>query len=90
MAQRKDPIKTNYAVGDKTAFITFDPEKPEEAANAIKNANALDCYQALAYGGGRERFDGRYDQRARGNSYIPRNGGSGGDGEWSTGYRNRR
>jgi hypothetical protein len=40
--------------------------------------------------GGRERFDGRYDQRARGNSYIPRNGGSGGDGEWSTGYRNRR
>lgn len=57
MAQRKDPIKTNYAVGDKTAFVTFDPEKPEEAANAIKNANALDCYQALAYGGGRERFE---------------------------------
>jgi hypothetical protein len=57
MAQRKDPIKTNVSVGQKAAFVTYDPEKPEEAANAIKNANALDCYQALAYGGGRDRFE---------------------------------
>jgi hypothetical protein len=57
MAQRKDPIKTNVSVGKKVAFVTYDPEKPEEAANAIKNANALDCYQALAYGGSRDRYE---------------------------------
>ena len=39
------------------AFVTFDPEKPEEAANAIENSKALNMYQAVAYGGSRDRFE---------------------------------
>ena len=54
MAQRKDPLKTNI-ISDSNkgvAFVTFDPEKPLEAANALENSNALDGYQAVSYYGG--------------------------------------
>ena len=65
MAQRKreDPIKTNLIVdgtSSTSAFVTFNPDNPEEAANAIKNSNALGQYQAVAYGlgdGGRDRYE---------------------------------
>lgn len=63
MAKRKpDPIKTNVlsSLDGKNALVTFDPTKPEEAANAIQNANALDFYQAVAYSGndgGRTRYE---------------------------------
>lgn len=58
MAQRKDPIKTNKIPesNNGVAFVTFDPNNPEEAANAMQNAKALDLYQAVAYGGGRDRY----------------------------------
>ncbi len=60
MAQRKDPIKTNNLseTNNGLAFITFDPNKPEEAANAMQNAKALNLYQAVAGGGpgARDRF----------------------------------
>ncbi|MHC4225251.1 MAG: hypothetical protein ACYSUN_14775, partial [Planctomycetota bacterium] len=50
MTQRKDPIKTNNfaATNSNVAFITFDPNKPEEAANAMLNSNALSEYQSIA------------------------------------------
>ena len=65
MAKRKDPIKTNrLSDPDKgVAFVTFNPDKPQEAANALANSNALDQYQAVAYygagpgGGFRDRFE---------------------------------
>ena len=65
MAQRKDPIKTNrLSDPDKgVAFVTFNPDKPQEAANALANSNALDRYQAVAYygagpgGGFRDRYE---------------------------------
>lgn len=61
MAQRKDPIKTNKTsesnLAKGAAFVTFNPEKPEEAANAIKNSQALNYYQAVAYGGSRDRYE---------------------------------
>jgi len=57
MAKRKDPLKTNVMSENKeVAFVTFNPEKPEEAANAIENSKALNMYQAVAYGGGRDRY----------------------------------
>jgi len=60
MAQRKDPIKTNKIsesnLSSGAAFITFNPDNPEEAANAIKNSNALNQYQAVAYGGSRDQY----------------------------------
>lgn len=53
MAQRKHPIKTNVSSDSQDmAFVTFDPSKPEEAANALKSSNALDGYRAVAYYGG--------------------------------------
>ena len=53
MAQRKDPIKTNTSSDSQDiAFVTFDPSKPEEAQNALKNSNSLDGYRAVAYYGG--------------------------------------
>lgn len=65
MAQRKkeDPIKTNLIANGNSstsAFVTFNPDNPEEAANAIQNSNALGQYQAVAYGlgdGGRTRYE---------------------------------
>tara|TARA_Y100000592_G_scaffold100659_1_gene181797 strand:- start:967 stop:3165 length:2199 start_codon:yes stop_codon:yes gene_type:complete len=59
MTKRKDPIKTNIMSDSSSsnAFVTFNPEKPEEAANAIANSKALNMYQAVAYGGGRDRFE---------------------------------
>ena len=63
MAQRKkDPIKTNVIVDQENsnALVTFNPNNPDEAANAIKNSNALNQYQAVAYGGndgGRTRYE---------------------------------
>ena len=65
MAQRKreDPIKTNLITNGNSAtsaFVTFNPDNPEEAANAIQNSNALGQYQAVAYGigdGGRTRYE---------------------------------
>ena len=58
MAQRKQPLKTNVlSEGQGAAFVTFNPEHPEEAANAIKNSNALHHYQAVAYGSSRDRFE---------------------------------
>ena len=53
MAQRKKPIKTNVSGNSQDiAFVTFDPSKPEEAANALQNSNSLHGYQAVAYYGG--------------------------------------
>ena len=63
MAQRKkDPIKTNVITNEENsnALVTFNPNNAEEAANAIKNSNALNQYQAVAYGGndgGRTRYE---------------------------------
>ena len=63
MVQRKeDPIKTNVIVDQENsnALVTFNPNNPDEAANAIKNSNALNQYQAVAYGGndgGRTRYE---------------------------------
>jgi len=59
MAQRKDPIKTNKIPesNNGVAFVTFDPNNPEEAANAMHNARALDLYQAVGNSGGRDRFE---------------------------------
>ena len=59
MTKRKDPLKTNVVSNKENtaAFVTFDPTKPEEAANAIENSKALNRYQAVAYGGGRDRFE---------------------------------
>tara|TARA_E500000331_G_scaffold324950_1_gene341700 strand:+ start:9515 stop:11713 length:2199 start_codon:yes stop_codon:yes gene_type:complete len=61
MAQRKDPLKTNVLSSNNSsntaAFVTFDPQKPEEAANAIENSKALNYYQAVAYGTSRDRFE---------------------------------
>lgn len=59
MTKRKDPIKTNIMTNSSStaAFVTFNPEKPEEAANAIENSKALNMYQAVAYGGSRDRFE---------------------------------
>ena len=51
MAQRKDPIK-NVKNPANLAFVTFDPSKPSEAANALENSKALEKYQAVAYYGG--------------------------------------
>ena len=51
MAQRKNSIK-NAGKPTNLAFVTFDPTKPEEAANALENSKALDGYQAVAYYGG--------------------------------------
>jgi len=59
MAQRKDPIKTNKITdgNNGVAFVTFDPNNPEEAANAIQNSGALDLYQAVGNSGSRDRFE---------------------------------
>jgi len=59
MSKRKDPLKTNVVSNKENtaAFVTFDPTRPEEAANAIENSKALNRYQAVAYGGGRDRFE---------------------------------
>ena len=61
MAQRKTPLKTNLLSSSNSsstaAFVTFDPQKPEEAANAIENSQALNYYQAVAYGTSRDRFE---------------------------------
>jgi len=58
MAQRKNPLKTNVmSQGQGAAFVTFNPEHPEEAANAIKESKALNYYQAVAYGSSRDRFE---------------------------------
>ena len=59
MAQRKDPIKTNKSTdgNNGVAFVTFDPNNPEEAANAIQNSGALDLYQAVGNSGARDRFE---------------------------------
>lgn len=58
MAQRKrkDPIKTNVIAEQNAskglAFVTFDPTKPAEVANALESSKALDGYQAVSYYGG--------------------------------------
>ena len=50
MVQRKKPLKTNViGSSPNIAFVTFDPEKPEEAANALKNSKALEGYQAVSH-----------------------------------------
>ncbi len=65
MAQRKDPIKTNYIPDSNKnsglAFVTFNPENSDEAENALQNSKALESYQAVthhtAYAyGGRDRY----------------------------------
>ncbi len=54
MAQRKDPLKTNVMsdANKDVAFVTFNPDKPQEAANALASSNSLRGYQAVAYYGG--------------------------------------
>ena len=65
MAQRKDPLKTNHlsAHNKGVAFVTFNPDNPQEAANASENSHALNGYQAVSYygagpgGGFRDRYE---------------------------------
>ena len=54
MVKRKDPIKTNrLSDPDRgVAFVTFNPDRPQEAANALESSKALDAYQAVSYYGG--------------------------------------
>ena len=65
MTQRKNPLKTNVMgeSNDKKgiAFVTFNPDNPEEAANALENSKALDSYQAVSHysahaGGARDKY----------------------------------
>jgi len=61
MAQRKNPLKTNVMSSSNpsstAAFVTFNPENPAEAANAIENSQALDFYQAVSSGRSRDAFE---------------------------------
>jgi len=67
MAQRKTPLKTNV-IGESNdqkgiAFVTFNPENSEEAANALQNSKALESYQAVSHhsahaaGGARDKYE---------------------------------
>tara|TARA_R110000824_G_scaffold152858_1_gene324244 strand:- start:144 stop:2378 length:2235 start_codon:yes stop_codon:yes gene_type:complete len=66
MAQRKDPLKTNIMSESNSekgiAFVTFNPDNPEEAANALENSGALESYQAVSHhtayagGGARDKY----------------------------------
>lgn len=61
MAQRKNPLKTNVMSSSNpsstAAFVTFNPENPTEAANAIENSQALNFYQAVSSGRSRDAFE---------------------------------
>lgn len=69
MSQRDDPIKTNYAnnSGTALALVTYDPSKPGEAANALKNSHALDSYQGIA---SRTRFEDIHDNSSVRNEFT--------------------
>jgi hypothetical protein len=66
MAQRKDPLKTNIMSESNNekgiAFVTFNPDNAEEAANALENSKALESYQAVSHhtahaaGGARDKY----------------------------------